>query len=221
MLVPFKNEDIIISDIVGIYLDSNNASKVRVFIGGNLVGVAQTFELDEEYNMYRVYLFKHYFPIPMSATNCSPLSIKVYPKNPYDPMPNVWLKVEGSYYATFKGLKEFPFTLMDGQSSKLIASQQGRDRYLLVYPSTQDRSFESDEEYFIQDIVTTYQVAFRSEKNFTQFFASAFTKSLPYLDGRTAVDIMMKHENKPLEECLRAIWQDYQNTYAYKKTLTL
>jgi len=222
MLVPFNKDDIITSDIVKIYLDSGNASKVRVLIGGNLVGVSQTFEHDEDYNMYRVHLFKHYFPIPMSATNCSPLSIKVSPKDPYTPSPNVWLEVEGSYYATLNRVKEFPFTLMDGQSSKLIANQQGRDRYLLCFPMIEDTSFQTQEEARLQDVATTYNVAFNCEdRHFTRFFASGFAKSLPYIDVRVAIDMILTHEKKPLTECLRSIWRDYQNTDAYKKTLTL
>jgi len=222
MLVPFKKEDIITSDIIRIYLDSDNASKVRVYIGGNLVGVSQHFEHDEEYNMYCVHLFKHYFPIPMSATNCSPLSIEVSPKDPYSPTPNVWLQVEGRFYANLDKQKEFPFTLMDGQCSKLIANQQNRDRYLLCDPRIQDTSFESEEEDRIRNVVATYKCAFDCDgSHFPIFFASGFAKSLPYLDIKDAIDIMFAHEKKPLVECLRSIWCDYQNTDAYKKTLTL
>lgn len=110
---------------------------------------------------------------------------------------------------------------MDGQSSKLIASQQNRDRYLLCFPRIEDTSFESEEEARILDVASTFECAFKTDKYFTRFFASGFAKSLPYLDVRAAIDIMLKHENKPLEECLRAIWHDYQNTDAYKRTLTL
>jgi hypothetical protein len=223
MLISFNRDDTVSSDVRGIYIDSNNASKVRVFVGGNLIGVSTTFKYDEDYKIFRVHLFKHHFSIPMSATNCSPLFIHVSPKDPDVPAPKIWLEVEDtSAYTNLQQEREFMFILMDGQLGKLVASQHKRDRFLSCWTRIEDNSFATEQEARMEDIASSYRVAFNTNDSmFVQFFASGFAKSLPYINPSDAATMALAHEKKPLMECLRAIWRDYQNTSAYKKTLTL
>ena len=229
MLVGYEKEDDIIgADVCNIYIDSNNVSKVRVYIGGNLLGVATHFEYDPTHNMYRVQLFKHACYIPLSATNCSPFCVRVSPRDANQRAPKVWLELAGaSLYADIRREKEFRFTLMDGQSGKLIASQEGNNRYLLAIgvnnETIRDTSFKNKEDAHNRDIVTWYTAAFKDHDSthFVKMFASGFAKSLPYICATDASNFVLKHENKPLEECLKGIWSDYQKTCAYKKTLVL
>jgi hypothetical protein len=221
MLIEFC--DMLCSDVNDIYLDSANASKARVYIGGNLVAVSTSFEYNEVYNMYRINLFRDSFQIPLSATNCNPFQVDIAPSDPDLPIPKVWLDVtqEGKHRAC-NNLTSFHYTLLDGQCGKLVASVGGEYRFLVPEMPIKDTSFANEQEARIKSLMASYEASFKAgPDHFVRFFAYGFAKSLPYINEREAAAMSLVHEKEPFMDCLQGIWKDYQQTGAYKKTLKM
>lgn len=220
MLVPCC--EIIDADITNIYIDSLNMIKVRVTLGGSLIGVATAIEYNSVYDMYCLKLFKDPFEIPLSATNCNPFLVEVVPFTTKLPVPKVWLETVEGKHKSCDILKEFAFTLLDGQSGKLVATHNGQYRFLVPEAKIKDTSFSCEHDATTHSIFSSYEAAFKStDEEFVKFFAYGFGKTLPYITEREAAALALSHEKNTLIECLRQIWSSYQKTDAYSKACTL